>query len=213
MKLHGYWRSGATYRLRNALNLKGLSYEVQPVNLLEGDQSGAAHKARSPMGLVPALELDDGTTMFNSEAIIAWLEETYPKPPLLPTDPALRRQARAFCATIGAEVQPLGNLRVLKYLKSELGAEDAAVKTWGAHWIETAFDALEPMAEARGTRFIYSDAPGLAEVYLVPQVYAAARFGVDMKHYPRLAEVVEACNALDAFKTARPDNQPDAPKE
>lgn len=212
MKLYGYWRSGATYRLRNALNLKGLSYEIIPVDLRAGEQHAAAFRAKNPLGLVPALELAGGHVLTNSEAIIAFVDEVHQKPPLAPENPIERAHVRAFCATIGADVQPLGNLRVLKYLKAELGADDAAAAKWTANWITAAFAVLEPQAAQSAGRFCFGDTPGLAEIYLMPQIYTARRVGVDMTSYPKLSAVEQACAALEPFQKAHPDNQPDAPK-
>ena len=214
MKLYGYWRSGASYRLRCALALKGVAYETVPVNLFDGEQNAPAYRAVNPLGLVPTLELDDGTRMTGSESVIEWLEETKPTPPLLPNDKTARQRVRSFCAVIGAGVQPLHNLRVLNYLKDDAGLDKDAVAKWTRTWIETGFAALEQRladADDGSSPFAFGPNPGLAECYLMPQLYSAARFGVDMAPYPLLAAVGAACADETAFQRAHPNAQPDAP--
>lgn len=205
LKLHGYWRSGTSYRTRIALNLKGLAYEQVGVDLRTGVQKSPEYLALNPQGLVPALEAD-GRVLTQSPAILEWLEETYPEPPLLPKHPADRAEVRAMAALIGCDVHPLNNLRVLRAI-GELGAEQNA---WAGRWIAAGFEALERHVERRGCRFSFGDAPTLADCYLVPQVYSARRFEVDLSPYPRLLAVEGALQALPAVATAHPDRQPDA---
>ncbi|MEO1311808.1 MAG: maleylacetoacetate isomerase [Pseudomonadota bacterium] len=212
MKLYGYWRSGASYRLRCALALKGLAYDYVPVNLAAGEQNEPAYRAVNPLGLVPTLETDAGARLTGSESIIEWLEETTPTPPLFPSDPLAKQKVRSFCHVIGATIQPHHNLRVLNALKDGLGADENAVKAWAAQWIAEGFEALEKRLEAEPNRgpFSFGSEPGAADCYLVPQIYSAARFGVDMNHFPLLKAVGDACAKEDPFKLAHPDAQADA---
>ena len=208
--LHAYWRSGTSYRTRIALNLKGLGYELRPVNLLAGEQAGEAYRDLAPQGLVPALETPDGV-LTQSPAILEWLEEAHPAPPLLPPDPCGRAEVRAMAALIGCDVHPLNNLRVLRTLKRDLSATDEQISAWEARWIGDGFAALETLIARHGDGFSWGGSPTLADCYLVPQVYAAERFGVDTEPYPLIRAVTERCRALDAFAAAHPDKQPDAP--
>ena len=210
MRLHGYWRSGTSYRVRIALGLKGVAFEQVPVNLLAGDQRGEAYRALNPQALVPALEVD-GAVLTQSPAILEWLEERYPDPPLLPASANDRATVRAIAALIGCDVHPLGNLRVLNALRSGFGADDAAVKHWAVRWIGDGFAALETMIARHGDGLAFGNSPTLADCYLVPQVYSAERFGVDLIPYPRLLAAAERARALPAFAAAHPDRQPDAP--
>lgn len=208
-RLHGYWRSGASYRTRIALNLKRVAYEQVPVNLLAGDQRGDAYRALNPQGLVPALETE-GVVLTQSPAILEWLEERYPDPPLLPTSANDRAKVRSMAAVIGCDTQPLGNLRVLNALRSGFAADDAAVALWTTRWIGDGFAALEPSIARHGDGFTWGDRPTLADCYLVPQVYSAERFGLDLAAYPHLFAAAERARALPAFAAAHPDRQPDA---
>ncbi len=207
--LHAYWRSGTSYRTRIALNLKGLAYEQRPVNLLEGEQGGDAYRALQPQGLVPALE-HDGEVLTQSPAILEWLEETYPQPPLLPLDAVERAQVRAMAAVIGCDIHPLNNMRVLRALKRELTATDEQLSAWEDRWIGDGFAALEVMIARHGAGFCWGDRPSLADCYLIPQVYSAVRFGVDLEPYPLIRAVDARAQALEAFVAAHPDRQPDA---
>jgi len=209
MILHGYWRSGTSYRTRIALNLKGLTYEQRGVDLREGDQRSAAYLRLNPQGLVPALEVD-GTVLTQSPAILEWLEETYPTPPLLPTDPVARAQVRAMAALIGCDIHPLNNLRVGKALRKDFGADQAAVDAWAAHWIAPGFAALESLVAQYGNGWCFGDAPTLADCYLIPQIYSARRFNVALGAFPRLLAIEAAADADPAFQAAHPDRQPDA---
>ncbi|URI07071.1 maleylacetoacetate isomerase [Aquincola tertiaricarbonis] len=211
MKLHNFFRSGTSHRLRIALQLKGLAYDYVPVDLRTEQHQGAAFKALNPQGLVPALEVD-GQVLIQSPAIIEWLEETHPTPPLLPADPAARARVRALAALVGCDIHPLNNRRVLEALRHDFAADEAAVQRWCASWIEAGFDAYEALLAADPARgnFSFGDAPTLADVYLVPQVESARRFKVDVARWPRLHAVDQACGRLEAFRRAAPAVQPDA---
>jgi len=208
MKLYAYFRSSSSYRLRIALNLKGLAHEIVPVNLVAGEQRGEAYRAINPQGLVPALDTGEAQ-LVQSTAILEWLEEQYPDPPLYPADALARARVRGLCQHIACEIQPLNNLGVLGYLRETLGQDENAVKRWYAHWVTRGFESLEAAAPADG--FFSGDTPGMAEVFLVPQLYNARRFAVDLAPFPRLLAIDARCAGLDAFARAHPDRQPDAP--
>ena len=212
MKLYGYWRSGTSYRTRLALALKGIEVEHIPVNLVTGDQKSADYTAANPQGLVPTLVLDDGTALAQSGAIIDYLEGRYPERPLLPAGPKARAHVRQLCQIVGCDIHPLNNLRVLKYLKNELDQPQAGIDQWAANWITDGFDAFEVLLsrdESRGN-FCFGGRPGMAECYLLPQIYSARRFGVDMARWPRIGAVEAATLALDEVQSALPENQVDA---
>lgn len=209
MILHGYWRSGTSYRTRIALNLKGLSYGQRTYDLRAGAQNEPGYKALNPQMLVPTLEVD-GALLTQSPAILEWLEELHPEPPLLPRGANERATVRAMAALIGCDIHPLGNLRVLGQLRTEFGADSAHVKQWAARWIGDGFAALETLIERHGGRFAYGDTPTLVECYLVPQLYSAERFSVDVSPYPRLLAAANAARALPEVEAAHPDRQPDA---
>ncbi|MEL6870264.1 MAG: maleylacetoacetate isomerase [Pseudomonadota bacterium] len=211
MILHGYWRSSTSYRVRIALALKGIDVEHRSVNLKDGQQHSAEHAERNVQPMVPVLELDDGSTLTQSLAIIEYLEETVPEPALLPADTVLRSKVRAASLAIAADTMPIQNLRVLKYLRAEFAQGDDGVNAWASHWIATSFRALERAAAERSTRFLFTDAPGMFECCLVPQIYNGVRFGVDMTEFPALTEIHDAAQALDAFAQAAPEQQHDAP--
>lgn len=211
--LWSYWRSGAAHRVRIALELKGLSYQIAPVDLRAGAQKSADYRAQNPQGLVPTLEAE-GHRLTQSLAIIEWLEERYPTPPLLPEDPIARAQVRAAAAVVACDVHPLGNLRVLNAVRG-LGADDAGLAAWARSWIAPGFDALERLLEDAGTegRFAFGPEPGLADCTIAPQLYAAQdRYGIDLRPYPRLAALDAAAQAHPAFQAAHPLAQPDAPE-
>ncbi|HBK92720.1 MAG TPA: maleylacetoacetate isomerase [Parvularcula sp.] len=210
MKLFGYWRSSATYRVRIAMELKGLEFSYEPVNLLKGEQRSPAFLNRNPQGLVPALETEEGFLLTQSIAIIEYLEERYPEVALLPADAAARAHARAIAATIACEAQPFMNLRMQKYLKEELDFDDAAMKAWLGRWPGGAMESVEALVERYGAGFCVGDKPTTADCFLIPQMYGALRFGVDLSRTPRLKSIHERCAALDPFKRAHPENQPDA---
>ncbi len=210
-KLYGYWRSSAAYRLRIALNLKGVAYEPVAINLKEGEQTGADWLAIQPQGLVPVLE-HDGERLLQSPAILEWIDETWPEPAFLPRDPVARCQARGWASIIGCDIHPLQNLRVLKAVAGDLGQGPDGMKAWAQRWMKSGFDALETLVEAapRTGEYLGGQTPGLADIYLVPQAYNARRWGLDMKGWPALAAADAACRVLPAFQEAVPENQPDA---
>lgn len=209
MRLHAYFRSSATFRVRIALNLKAVGYDVVPVDLLNGEQRSDAYRAINPQGLVPALELDSGEVVTQSPAILEWLEERYPLPPLYPADPVARAHVRALCFNVACEIHPLDNLRVLTYLTDELRVGEEARLAWYHHWVRLGFDAIEP---ALAGPFCTGAKPSMADVYLVPQVYNAERFRMDLSAYPRIAAVYAHAVAQPAFAAAHPDRQVDAPR-
>ena len=211
MKLYGYWRSSASYRVRIALALKGIEVEHIAVNLREGEQGQGTHLSRNPQGFVPVLELEDGTQLRQSLAIMDYLDATFREPDLMPSDAVKRSKILAASLLIASDISPIQNLSVLKYIRAEHGQEDAGVKEWAAHWIAKGFAALETLAQDYDTPFLMTDAPGFFECCLIPQVYNARRFGVDMERFPKLKAIDAACNALPAFITAMPENQMDAP--
>jgi maleylacetoacetate isomerase len=202
--LFDYWRSSASYRVRIALNLKGIAYRSLSVDLAGGAQRSADYRARNPQGFVPALEID-GQRLTQSLAIIDYLEATRPEPRLLPADPAEAAHVRALALTIACDIHPLNNLRVLKQLTGPLDQNEAAKNGWIAHWIAEGFAALEALAAPRAGRFLFGDAPTLADICLVPQVYNARRFGVPLDEYPLLVAADAAAGAVPAFAAAHPD--------
>ncbi len=212
MKLYSFFRSGSSHRLRIALNLKGLAPELIPVDLRADEQAQAAFKAVNPQGLVPALTLDDGRTLIQSPAIIEWLDERYPEPALLPREPEARAQVRALAAIVGCDVHPINNRRILQHLRHTFGADEAQINAWCGTWIAAGFDAIEALLARDDRRgdFCHGGAPSLADVYLVPQVESARRFGVDLARWPLISAVDAACAALPAFARAAPAAQPDA---
>lgn len=209
MILHGYWRSGAAYRTRIALNLKVLTYEQQGVDLRTGAQRSEAFVSLNPQGMVPALEID-GVVLTQSPAILEWLEEAYPAPPLLPADPVDRAHVRAMSALIGCDIHPLNNLRVGKALRETFGADQAAVDDWAARWITPGFQALEALVSRHGEGWCFGAAPTLADCYLIPQIYSARRFNVPLDAFAGLMAIDARASSHPAFVCAHPDAQPDA---
>ena len=210
-KLHGYFRSSASYRTRIALNMKGLVYEQVSVHLARGVQYTPEFSEISPQNLVPVLERDR-LRLYQSLAIIEYLEETFPQPPLLPTEPAARARVRSLGLISGCEIHPLNNTRVLGYLTQTLKLSDQQKEDWYRHWVTVGFEALEKrLAGERETgRFCHGDAPGFADIFLVPQVANANRFKVDLQPFPTIRRINENCLMVDAFIKAMPQNQPDA---
>lgn len=210
-KLYTYFRSSASYRVRIALALKGLDYESVFVHLPSGQQQAADYLERNPQGLTPSFETDDGETLTQSLAIIEYLDETHPEPPLLPGDALGRARVRAMAQVVACEMHPLNNLRVLRYLKDRLGRDQAAIDAWYGHWVAEGFAALETMAAKFGTAggTCYGDEVSLADLCLVPQMWNARRFECDLAPYPRLVEIDARLQALPAFAAAAPEAQPD----
>ena len=207
--LHGYWRSSAVYRVRIALNLKHLAYQQIGHDLRAGEQNAPAYKAIAPAGLVPAVE-HAGHVYVQSLAIIEWLEERWPNAPLLPGAIEQRAVVRAMATTIAADIHPLNNLRILKYLKKEFERGQEQIDRWVAHWVGEGFAALEMLIDRHGDGYAFGDFPTMADCFLVPQVYNAERFGIDLTPYPRLMAAAEKARAHPAFAAAHPDLQPGA---
>ena len=207
MKLYTYFRSSAAYRVRIALNLKGVAYEAVPVNLLKGEQRQEGYRAVNPQQRVPSLDIG-GATLIQSPAILEYLDEAYPEPPLLPVGAANRARVRAVASLIACDIHPLNNSGVLAYLKTRLGHDQATADEWYAHWVREGFDAVEALIEPGP--YAFGSRVTMADVYLVPQVFNARRFNVPLDAYPKIAAVDEACAALTAFRDAAPANQPDA---
>lgn len=211
MKLYGYWRSSATYRVRIALALKGLDYDYEALDLLAGAQKSAAYLKTNPLGLVPSLKVGDGPALTQSLAIMEYLEETHPAPSILPGDAAARAASRAIAAMIACEAQPFMNIGIQSYLKTEHGFDDGAISKWLNNSPRKTMAAVEAMVGETGGDFCVGDAPSMADCCLVPQMFAAERFGVDISDFKRLHEINKRCLALPAFEKAHPKNQPDAP--
>lgn len=211
MKLYGYFRSSAAFRTRIALNLKGLSYEQVLVDLTANDQRHEDYLRVNPQGRVPSLDID-GHILFQSPAILEYLEETCPKPAFLPGDPAARARVRGLAAIIACDIHPLNNLAVLHYLRNEFGVDKDGVARWYRHWVGEGFTAFEAhLAGGGGTgRFCHGDAPGIADICLVPQVFNARRFECDLAPYPTLMRVFDECMTLEPFDAAQPSKQPEA---
>lgn len=211
MQLFTYYRSSASYRVRIALNLKGLAVEHIPVNLLKLEQKAAEYVTRNPQQLLPTLVTEEGVSLTQSMAIIEYLDERFPVPPLLPSVPEERARVRALAQSIACEMAPLNNLRVLNYLVQELGAANEQKLAWYRHWIEVGFSAVESLLQDGQTgKFCHGNLPTLADCCLVPQVYNAQRFECDMTPYPTINRIVAACEALSAFQEAHPSRQADA---
>lgn len=214
MRFHEYFRSSAAYRVRIALELKGVAHESVPVDLRSGEQHAETYAAINPQRLVPALE-DGNVSLRQSLAICEYLDEAYPRPALLPAELIGRARVRALAQLIACDVHPLNNLRVLRYLDTELDAGDARKKAWYQHWIREGFRALESMlaADPQTARYCHGNRATLADLCLVPQVFNAKRFGVNLAHYRHIRRINDACLELEAFDHARPERQPDAPSD
>jgi maleylacetoacetate isomerase len=209
MILYGYPMSSASYRVRIALGLKGVEVTTVTKQLRRGEQRAKDFLELNPQGFVPVLSLDDGQALSQSLAIIEYLDEAYPHPPLLPTAPLERARVRAMSLLIACDIHPLNNLRVLQYLEGSLGETQGVRDTWYRHWIEVGFEALEEALgrdPARG-RFCFGDAPSLADVCLVPQVFNARRYSVDLVPFPRIVAIDAACHEIAAFASAAPEKQ------
>lgn len=211
MKLYNFFRSGTSHRLRIALNLKGLATDYIAVDLRVEAHLKDAFKAINPQGLVPALDTGE-QVLIQSPAIIEWLEENYPTPALLPQASKARAHVRALAAILGCDVHPVNNRRILEYLRKQFGADEAAIHAWCATWITDGFNAYEALLAEDSQRgaFSFGHSPGLADVYLIPQIESARRFKVDLTQWPLIAGVEAACMQLEAFQKAAPMQQPDA---
>ena len=207
--LHSAWRATAPYRVRIGLALKGLSYDYAPVDLIAGQQREPAYRAVNPQGLTPALDLGDGTVLTQSLAILEWLEETHPEPPILPQAPLDRQRVRTMAGIIACDIHPLNNTRVGRKL-NRMGVDQAATSDWIQGWIREGFDALEPLVAAHGGGFAFGDTPTIADCCLIPQVYSANRFEVDLGPWPSIRGVAERAATHPAFQAAHPNSQPDA---
>jgi maleylacetoacetate isomerase len=214
LKLYSYWRSSAAYRVRIALNLKGLAYQQVPVHLVKdgGQQHSADYQALNPQQLLPLLvdEGNGGVRIAQSLAILEYLDEVFPVPALLPGDPAQRAQVRALALHIACDIHPLNNLRVLQYLSGPLGLDDAARDAWYRHWVDTGLAAVEAGLAGFGERLSLGERPGYLEACLIPQLYNARRFNCDLDAYPRILAMAARCETLEAFAQAAPEVQPDA---
>ena len=212
LKLHNFFRSSTSTRLRAALNLKGLDYDYIPYALRKGETRTPEYLAKNPQGLVPSLEREDGSVLTQSLAIIEWLEETHPEPALLPADPDGRARVRSLAYMMACEIHPLNNLRVLFRLGDQFEADEAAQKEWFTHWVGLTFDALETtLASSRETgRFCHGDTPGLADICLYAQVWNNQRFAISNESWPTIARIYDELDKLPAFQNAAPPNQPDA---
>ncbi|MEO7563603.1 MAG: maleylacetoacetate isomerase [Sphingomicrobium sp.] len=204
--LYDYYRSSAAYRVRIALNLKGVDYEQRPVNLAAGEQKGGAFRSINPQGFVPMLDID-GHKLTQSLSIMVYLDQIRPEPVLMPRDPADGAHVRGMALAIACDVHPLNNLRVLKYLKGELGQEQSEVDDWYRHWVTEGLTALEAIAAPRAGKLMFGDEPTIADVCLVPQMYNARRFEVPLDAFPTLVRADDNARAIAAFETAHPDKQ------
>ena len=204
--LYDYFRSSASYRVRIALNLKGIKYKQKPVSLVQGAQNDPAYRTLNPQGFVPMLEID-GHRLTQSLSIIVYLDQTHPDPALMPSDPVDGAHVRSMALAVACDIHPLNNLRVLKYLQGTFGIDDAAKDLWYRHWIEEGLAALEEMARPRAGAFLFGDSPTIADICLVPQLYNARRFSVPIADYPTLRRADETASAHAAFAAAHPDRQ------
>lgn len=211
MKLYSYWRSSAAYRVRIALNLKDIECEYDYVHLVKNDQQSPDYKSKNPQGLVPALELSDGRILTQSLAIIDYLDQSFDGLKLLPNDPFEKARIQAFAQAISCDIHPVNNLRILNYLSNEFAIEDQQKATWYRHWVMEGFQALETsISTTSNGKFCFGETPSLADICLIPQIYNANRFKVDMTAYPTLSKINDHCMTLAAFKQASPEAQQDA---
>lgn len=212
LALYSYWRSSCSWRVRIGLHLKGLAFEYRPVDLVAGAQFQPAHRARSPMGQVPVLEVEEGGAVHHlaqSMAILEWMDERFPTPPLLPADPLDRARVRALAEHVNAGTQPFQNSSPLRWLREYEAGLD---RRWVSHWLAFALTGLEGAMAATAGRYAFGHTPGLADLFLVPQLYGARRHGVDLAPFPTLTRVDAACRLLEPFRRAEPEEQPDAPR-
>jgi maleylacetoacetate isomerase len=209
VKLYTFFRSSAAFRVRIALNLKGVDYEAVPLNLARDEHRRSDFLATNPHGTVPVID-DDGTVLMQSLAIVEYLDARYPEPRLIPLEPVARARVQAFAQVIACEIHPLNNLRVLRHLRAELGLDEPRVKRWVQHWISESFRTLETLLTQSSGRYSFGDTVTIADVFLVPQVYNARRFECDLAPYPALVRVADTLRELPAFARAAPENQPDA---
>lgn len=209
MKLYSYFRSSASYRVRIALNIKNIPYDIIPVHLVKGEQKSDEYISKNPSGLIPALELNDDKIITQSMAILDFLDNEYPNTPLLPKDNADRAIVLSMCNIIACDTHPLNNLRVLQYLTNELQVSDEQKQNWYAHWIMVNFTAFESLLKVHSGQYAFGDSITMADICLIPQVYNANRFKVDLSAFPTILKVVENCNKLDVFIKASPEKQAD----
>jgi maleylacetoacetate isomerase len=207
VKLYTYFRSSAAYRVRIALNLKGVSYEAVPVNLLKGEQKAQSYREVNPQGRVPSLDLG-ATVLTQSPALLEYLDEVYPEPPLLPLGAVQRAKVRAVASIVACDIHPLNNSGTLAYLKNRFGQDQEAVNAWYGHWVREGFDTIERLIEPGP--YAFGNRVTLADLYIVPQVFNARRFDISLDAYPKIAAVDAACAGLEAFRNAAPGSQPDA---
>ena len=210
MKLYTYFRSSASFRVRIALNLKGVKYEPVFLHMPRGEHRDSAYQRVNPQALLPTLELDDGTRLTQSLAIIEYLDEKHPQPRLVPQEALARARVRALALLVACEIHPLNNLRVLQHLKRELGQSQEQIDTWYRHWIADGLAKLEAELAGNKGKFCYGDAPTMADCCLVPQIFNAKRYNSDLSPYPTTMRVFEHCMKLEAFDRAQPSKQPDA---
>jgi maleylacetoacetate isomerase/maleylpyruvate isomerase len=209
MKLYSYWRSTAAYRVRIALHLKGVEYETITLNLQKGEHREPGFVAKNPHRTVPVID-DDGVVLAQSLAIVEYLDARFPEPRLIPAEPVKRARVQAFAQIVACEIHPLNNLRVLRYLRGELGVDEERVNGWVRHWIGESFRSLEALLAESAGAYCFGDELTLADVYLAPQMFNARRFGCDLAPFPRIVRVDAALRALPAFARAAPELQPDA---
>lgn len=209
MKLYSYWRSTTSYRIRAALNLKGIAYDTVPVDLVAGDQRAEAYTGLNPGKGVPTLVLEDGTVLTQSMAILGYVDATWSDPQLIPADPLQRAKVMAMADTIALDVHPVNNLRLIGQLKSRFGATPEQATDWMCHWMEQGFAAVEALLP-KGDKFAFGDAPNIADICIAAQVYNARRWGVDLSIFPNITRIERLCLENQAIADAHPDNQPDA---
>jgi len=210
VKLYTYFRSSAAFRVRIALNLKGLEYEPAFVHLAKGEHRKPDYAKINPQALVPTLELEDGTRLNQSLAIIEYLDETHPQKPLVPKDPLARARVRSLSYLVASEIHPLNNLRVLQHLKRALGQSEEEVNAWYRHWIADGLAKLEEELKGKTGKYCYGETPSMADCCLVPQIFNAKRYNCDLAPYPTTMRIFDACMKLEAFERAQPAKQPDA---